>query len=228
MRWIGVLAVFLLVTGCMSRTVPSLELSATVANSSAGVFLGKADAPVVVVEFSDFQCPGCAQSATTIYPVIRPFVESGQVRYVFKDLPLPMHRHARIASQAAHCALKQDRWQEMHDLLFERQERWGNASEPRAMLLGYADELGRSLTCAWTIRASGPRWKQPSRRRDSLAYVGLPHSLCRESRPFLLRMRFVLPLKPHWRVNSGEGANGDAVDSAALHRRDTPDRMAVL
>ncbi len=88
--------------------------------------LGDPNAPIKIVEFSDFQCPYCAQFAVTAWPQIRQiFVETGRVYWVFKDLPLDqLHPQARLAAQAAHCAGDQDAYWDMHDALFEQQDAW--------------------------------------------------------------------------------------------------------
>lgn len=81
---------------------------------------GRADARVVVVEFSDFQCPFCARHARETHPEIRrEYVDRGDVRYVFAHYPLErLHPNAQKASEAAACADAQGRFWEMHDRLF--------------------------------------------------------------------------------------------------------------
>jgi protein-disulfide isomerase len=86
--------------------------------------LGAASAPVTVVEFTDYQCPFCAQHARTTFGAIRAeFVDSGAVRYVVRDLPLPMHPFAEAAARAARCAGEQgaERYWRYHEALFEAQ-----------------------------------------------------------------------------------------------------------
>jgi protein-disulfide isomerase len=85
---------------------------------------GRADAPVTIVEFTDYQCPFCGRHATTTYPALRKdYIETGKVRYVVRDLPLPMHPAAIPAAIAARCAGAQSPelyWQ-FHDALFRAQ-----------------------------------------------------------------------------------------------------------
>ncbi len=85
----------------------------------SGFVLGSPDAPVEVVEYSDFECPYCARFAAVQMPTIRAqLIETGRVRWRFRDFPLPGHAYARYAAHAAHCAGEQGRFWEMHDQLF--------------------------------------------------------------------------------------------------------------
>jgi protein-disulfide isomerase len=90
---------------------------------------GDPDAPVTVVEFTDYQCPYCQRYAQDTLPqLISEKVDSGEIYYVIKDLPLDsIHPNARAAAAAARCAGEQDAYWEMHDLLFETQQSWGAA-----------------------------------------------------------------------------------------------------
>lgn len=84
--------------------------------------LGRADAPITIVEFSDFECPFCQRHFRSTLPEIkRNYIDTGKVRYVFLDFPLEgMHFKARKAAEAAHCAAEQGKFWEMHDILFEQ------------------------------------------------------------------------------------------------------------
>jgi len=86
--------------------------------------LGRADAPVTRVEFSDYQCPFCQRFfSTTLSAIKKQYVDTGKVRYVFRDFPLDqMHPQARKAAEAAHCAGELGKYWEMHDLLFQNQK----------------------------------------------------------------------------------------------------------
>jgi protein-disulfide isomerase len=105
--------------------------------------LGNPNAPVKIVEFSDFECPYCAQFATQAWPQIRQvFVESGRVYWVFKDFPLDqLHPSARLAAQAAHCAGEQDAYWEMHDALFQQQASWSGSANPGDNFKALAGQL---------------------------------------------------------------------------------------
>jgi protein-disulfide isomerase len=80
---------------------------------------GPADAPVVLVEYTDYQCPYC----TRIQPTLDELMEryDGKLVHVFKNLPLPMHAQAQLAASAALCAQDQGKFWELHDWLFANQ-----------------------------------------------------------------------------------------------------------
>ncbi|MBC8412116.1 MAG: thioredoxin domain-containing protein [Nitrospira sp.] len=77
---------------------------------------GKKDAAVTITEFSDFQCPYCARLQPTLNQVLNAF--PNDVRLVFKDFPLSFHKQAKNAAKAARAAGEQDKYWEMHDLIF--------------------------------------------------------------------------------------------------------------
>jgi protein-disulfide isomerase len=106
-----------------------------------GVSLGDPQAPVVVREFADYQCPACAQFSEVAQRLKADYIEPGKVRLVFFDFPLEQHRNAVPSAQAARCAADQEAYWPMHELLFARQERWADSSAPQALFADYAREL---------------------------------------------------------------------------------------
>lgn len=101
-------------------------------------FRGDQAAGVAIVEYADFECPYCGQYEHAIYPQIsKDYVQTGKVKYFYRDLPLPMHPHAMIAARAARCAGEQGKFWEMHDSLFAKQNAIREADMP-----GRAQELG--------------------------------------------------------------------------------------
>ncbi len=86
-------------------------------------YKGQQDAPVTLVEFSDYQCPFCKRHATTVMPaLLESYVDSGKVRYVMREYPIEnLHRRAVAASKAALCAGDQGDYWGMHDALFNDQ-----------------------------------------------------------------------------------------------------------
>ena len=126
----------------------TVEPAAVVAGEPQGYLLGKPDAPVQVIEFADFECPACAQFATLSEPDVRKrLVEPGLISYRFYDYPLAMHKNTWQASNAAACADEQGKFWEMHDQLFNEQDRWNGqaTSRPKSQFQGYAKAIGLNV-----------------------------------------------------------------------------------
>ncbi len=105
--------------------------------------VGSPDAPVTLIEYLDYQCPFCGRHFRQTFPQIKEqYVDTGQVRYVFKDFPLTrIHPWAVAAANAARCAGEQGAYLAFHDKLFENQDAWGN-DQAETIFTGYAAELG--------------------------------------------------------------------------------------
>ncbi|MFQ5849330.1 MAG: thioredoxin domain-containing protein [Candidatus Binatia bacterium] len=101
--------------------------------------LGREDAPVTMVEFSDYQCPFCKRHFLTVLPIIKKeYIDAGKVRYVFRDFPIAsLHPQAKKGHEAAYCAGEQNKYWDMHDTLFENSK---DFSVPA--LRRYAREIG--------------------------------------------------------------------------------------
>ncbi len=103
--------------------------------------LGSDDAPIVMVEFSDFQCPFCKRYYEDSYKQLKSeYVDTGKVQLVFRDFPLTIHENAKSAAIAAECAQEQGKWETMHDMLFEKQVEWENVGASK--FKEYAQTLG--------------------------------------------------------------------------------------
>lgn len=85
---------------------------------------GDKDAKFTLIEFSEYQCPFCSRHVKNTVPQLdKEYVQTGKVKYVFRDLPLEsIHKNAFKASEAAHCAGEQGKFWQMHDRLFENQQ----------------------------------------------------------------------------------------------------------
>jgi len=107
--------------------------------------IGNPDAPITIIEFSDFQCPFCARFYTQTLPLIHEeYIEQGKVKLVFRDFPIQsIHPNALPASVAAECANEQGKFKEMHDTLFENQNEWSRQETANALSLfsQYAKEM---------------------------------------------------------------------------------------
>ena len=88
-----------------------------------GPALGMEDAPITIVEFSDYQCPFCRKHFLGAFATLKAsYIDTGKVRYFFRDFPLDsIHPYARKAAEAAHCAGDQGKFWDMHDVMFTNQ-----------------------------------------------------------------------------------------------------------
>ena len=100
--------------------------------------MGSDEAPVTIIEFSDFECPYCARHFETVLPLIKKeLVDTGKARYAFVNMPLPIHENAFFYSEAALCSGEQGKFWEMHDLLFQEQK-----TLSQDLLAGLGQRLG--------------------------------------------------------------------------------------
>jgi protein-disulfide isomerase len=91
--------------------------------------LGSSEAPITIVEFTDYQCPFCRRFESTTFAEIRKkYIDTGKVRFVVRDFPLAeMHPDAMQAAEAAHCAGDQGQFWPMHDALFSDSNKLGKS-----------------------------------------------------------------------------------------------------
>jgi NhaA family Na+:H+ antiporter len=104
---------------------------------------GRADAPVTLEEFGDFQCPPCGNLAGPIKQLEHDF--DPHLRVIFHHFPLINHQHARAAAFAAEAAGVQGHFWEMHDLLYREQAVWSKATDVQPLLNSYAGILGLNV-----------------------------------------------------------------------------------
>jgi protein-disulfide isomerase len=105
---------------------------------------GRTDAPVLIEEYGDFQCPPCG----FFHPMLKRLEGEyqTQLRVAFHHYPLrTLHKNADEAARAAEAAALQGKFWQMHDLLFEKQKEWTEAPVARTMFLNYARTLGLDL-----------------------------------------------------------------------------------
>ncbi len=102
--------------------------------AAEGPSKGPANAPVTIVEFSDYECPYCSRAEEVVNRVMKDY--DGKVRLVYRDYPLPIHPQAQKAAEAANCAGDQGKYWEMHEKLFANQQALGVDA-----LKGYAKDL---------------------------------------------------------------------------------------
>src|SRR5829696_6573403 len=149
----------------------TVDPATVVAGEPQGYLLGKPDAPVQVIEFADFECPACAQFATLAEPDIRKrLIEPGTISYRFYDYPLAMHKNTWQASNAAACADEQGKFWEMHDQLFNQQDRWNGqaTSRPKSQFQGYAKAIGLNVD-QWEACFDARKYEARIKANEALA-----------------------------------------------------------
>lgn len=111
--------------------------------SSADHARGPMDAPVVLLEYSDLQCPACG----AYHPLVEKVLASSTIpiRMVYRHYPLPQHKNAFIAAQASEAAAMQGKFWEMENLLFTYQDQWSELADPREIFSGYALRIGLNV-----------------------------------------------------------------------------------
>jgi protein-disulfide isomerase len=108
-----------------------------------GITQGQPNAPVVVMEFADFQCGACAYFATYYKPLMKEWVDNGTVRFVWYDYPLvEMHQNAMLAARAGRCANEQNQFWAYHDIVFSRQSEWAETTDAAKRFVDYAQQAG--------------------------------------------------------------------------------------
>ena len=109
--------------------------------------LGKENAKVTIVAFSDLQCPYCKKFIDdgTLEQIKKEYVDNGKVAFAFRHFPLTsIHPNAQKAAEAAECANEQGQFWKFHDLVFENQDTWSPLTTDDAInsFVDYAGQLG--------------------------------------------------------------------------------------
>ncbi len=144
--FITVLVVLAVVVGAFAFT--KHKTNTTTGSSSAqptNHTEGSTESGVVLIEYGDYQCPACGQ----YYPVVKQVFDTykGQITFQFRNFPLvQLHKNAFAAARAAEAADKQNKFWEMHDILYENQQAWGEAANPNTYFESYAKQLGLDIT----------------------------------------------------------------------------------
>jgi len=106
---------------------------------------GNKDSSVVLIEYSDFQCPACKLYEGLLFQVQEQYGD--RVAFIYRHFPLTqIHANADLAARASEAAGLQDKFWEMQDLLFTGQDQWSKLINANSVFKGYAQELGLDLT----------------------------------------------------------------------------------
>lgn len=141
-----VLAAGMLLASCGTAATPNSNVSITgsgVDLSGAAPtenFQGSASSSVVLVEFSDLQCPACKNAEPSVKSILDEFGD--RIKFEYRHFPLAMHRNAKDAAYAAEAAAMQGKFWEMKDKLFQQQSVWSESPEAMQLFVTYAQELG--------------------------------------------------------------------------------------
>lgn len=122
--------------------VPSANAADLTALTDDDAIKGDKNAPVTIIEFSDYECPFCEKFYSETYSQIeKNYIKTGKVKFIYRDFPLGFHQNAQKAAEAAECAGEQGKYYEMHNQLFEKGVSGGSAGFKQ-----YAKELGLDPT----------------------------------------------------------------------------------
>lgn len=108
-----------------------------------GYFLGSDSAKLEVTEYADYQCPYCQDFDAIQLPAVKQqLIETGLVRWRYRDFPLDMHPHSRLAAHAAACANDQGKYWPMHEALYQHQAEWSPMKNAAGAFSDYAKATG--------------------------------------------------------------------------------------
>jgi len=127
------------------------EITRAKLNLTGFNMLGSKDAPLTIVEFTDYQCPFCQRFHTTSYPEIKKnYIDTGKARFYSRDMPLDFHNNAFRAAQAARCAADQGQFWKMRDIMGSNPDKLDMEH-----ILGFAGELKLDTNALNTCIESG-------------------------------------------------------------------------
>jgi protein-disulfide isomerase len=156
---VGVLAYLLLKPSTIS--IPAnVTIQPSDTSDFHGYVKGSKDAPVEITEFADYQCPFCQTFATLQMPTIEDrLVNSGRLRWRYRDFPLQQHQFARLAAHSAACADEQGKYWAQHEQIYQGQSEWAAARDAGPLFRNYARtaglDLGRYDSCMKSGKYAG-------------------------------------------------------------------------
>lgn len=127
----------------VGKSPPDQIASQAIAIPAAGWTKGNQDAKVVLVEYSDFQCPACRNHYFWVKRLTEEFHD--RMQFIYRHFPLRQHANAELAARAAEAAGKQGKFWEMHDRIFETQNEWATLYSAEDTFIKYAQALNLSI-----------------------------------------------------------------------------------
>jgi protein-disulfide isomerase len=142
---VGLLAYLLLKPSTIS--IPAnVSIQPSDTSGFHGYVKGSKDAPVEITEFADYQCPFCQTFATLQMPTIEDrLINSGRLRWRYRDFPLQQHPFARLAAHSAACADEQGKYWAQHEQIYQNQSEWAAARDAGPLFRNYARTVGLDL-----------------------------------------------------------------------------------
>lgn len=116
------------------------------------IITGNPDGKVVLIKYTDFQCPACASYNQTLKTLLQEYPDDLMI--VYRHFPLSIHKNSQNAARAAFSAWKLGKFEEMKDLLYENQDGWGNEGNPEKIFITYAKDIGLDTAKFETIMKS--------------------------------------------------------------------------
>jgi protein-disulfide isomerase len=139
-----------------------------------GISKGQPNAPVVIMEFADFQCPACGDFARFSEPLAKDLIDNGTVRFVWYDYPLvEIHANAMLAARAGRCANEQNQFWGYHDYVFGQQSAWSEERNPTNLFIGYAEQAGLNRDAFSQCLRSDKYQKEVSESRQLGSTLGV-------------------------------------------------------
>ena len=137
-----------LVTRSSSVSIPAnVSIQTSDTSGFRGYIKGSPSATVEITEFADYQCPFCQTFATLQMPTIEErLIETGRLRWRYRDFPLQQHPFSRLAAHSAACADEQGKYWAQHQRIYEGQSEWAGARDAGSIFRSYANAGGLDLS----------------------------------------------------------------------------------
>lgn len=149
-------------------STPPMPVNLTV-KGGAEYVLGKSNAPLTLIAFTDYQCPFCGRFETDTFPEIKKlYIDTGKLRFIQRDLPLDFHPFAQKAAQSVHCAGDQGKFWEMSGVIFKNQNKIDVDS-----LAGYAKDISLDVDSFKKCMTEGKHLKEVGDDAKYAASLGI-------------------------------------------------------
>jgi len=144
---VGVAVLAYLITRPQTVSIP-VDIAIQPADTSGfrGYLKGSPDAPVEITEYADYQCPFCQTFATLQMPAIEErLINTGRLRWRYRDFPLQQHSFSRLAAHSAACADEQGKYWDQHMRIYEGQQEWAESGNAASLFRQYAQKGGLDM-----------------------------------------------------------------------------------